>query len=217
MTESNLSSLGYGLSLINPDYKIVTEFGVWKGSTMSLIRKTLTLDYQVYGFDSFEGMPDHVSVLKKDGGDLFIIDKGDYYIAEKDGKIDTLLKPGVFNVGGNPPNIPNVNWYVGWFDDTLPKFIKDVPVEPVALIHIDCDHYESTKTVFKFMQPYIKPGTILVFDEWQMDALVKTPYHEKLAFEEWIEENNIEFQFIDYVDPTARFPEERKIVKILSI
>jgi hypothetical protein len=211
------SSLGYALELINKEYKIVLEFGVWKGTSISLIRRLLPESYEVFGFDSFQGMPDHESVLVKSGKELEIIDKVDYIIVSDGENTDTLLKAGVFSTGNKVPDVKGVTFIPGWFDDTLPEFVKNVQPQPAALIHIDCDHYESTKTVFKYTTPYIKADTILVFDEWQMDEHVKTPFHEKLAFEEWVEENNVKYEFIEFFDKTAKFPEERKIVKILSI
>ena len=35
----------------------------------------------------------------------------------------------------------------------------------IGLLHIDCDLYSSTKTVFDHFREYIHPGTVIVFDE----------------------------------------------------
>lgn len=64
-----------------------------------------------------------------------------------------------------PPKVrENVRLIEGWFDDTLPQFIKDHS-EDCSFIHVDCDVYSSTKTIFQFLNNKIK-NTIIVFDEF---------------------------------------------------
>jgi hypothetical protein len=58
------------------------------------------------------------------------------------------------------------------------------PHLPIALLHIDCDLYSSTKTIFELLSDRIVPGTVIVFDE-----LVNYPAfkkHEVLAFYEFL-------------------------------
>ncbi len=47
----------------------------------------------------------------------------------------------------------------------MPKFIKENN-KPVAFLHIDCDLYSSTKTVFDELTSNICEGTIIFFDEY---------------------------------------------------
>lgn len=208
-------SLIHGLTFINKDYKFVAEFGVWQGRTIKIVRETLDDSFKIFGFDSFEGMPETKSVLENSNNITNIYDMEFYKIVVCENEIDTYLNAGTFSTNKQTPDVPNVEWVVGYFDDTLPGFVKNNPPEPAALLHIDCDHYESTKTVFKYITPYIAKDTVLVFDEWHMDATIKTPHHEQKAFYEWVRENDIEFKFIDYTDESAYFPEERKIIQIL--
>ena len=35
-----------------------------------------------------------------------------------------------------------------------------------AVIYVDCDLYESTVPVLKFIKPFLQRGTIIVFDDW---------------------------------------------------
>ncbi len=61
-------------------------------------------------------------------------------------------------------------------------------------MHIDCDIYSSTKTIFNNCGKYIKNDCIIVFDE-----LVNYPGFENgesKAFLEWVNENNITFNWI---------------------
>lgn len=112
------------------------EFGVFEGGTINLISKYTN---KVYGFDSFQGLPE-----KCDG----VTYKGHY-------KIDNL-----------PEVEKNVELVVGLFEDTLDNFFINHP-EDFGLIHIDCDLYSSTKFVFNKLIQYkkLKPGVIIIFDE----------------------------------------------------
>ena len=77
----------------------------------------------------------------------------------------------------------------------LPPFIKEQP-QPIAFIHIDCDLYSSTKTVFELLGRRIQPGCVIVFDEyfnypgWQ-DGEFK-------AFQEFIQHSGLAYDYIGY-------------------
>jgi hypothetical protein len=87
------------------------------------------------------------------------------------------------------PEVPdNVQLVVGRFNDSLPAWTNAHPdwqdAQPgwASLIHIDCDTYPATKEVFKYIAPYIVPGTIIVFDEyWNHDTWLQDEY---LAWQE---------------------------------
>ena len=70
---------------------------------------------------------------------------------------------GKFEMDGVPPTLveKNVAFYVGWFEDTLPPFLREQCADgvPCSLIHIDCDIYESTKCVFDALEDRIVEGT----------------------------------------------------------
>lgn len=59
------------------------------------------------------------------------------------------------------PIIPGATIVVGLFQDTLPK----VNVK-VALAHIDCDLYSSTKVALDWVKSHAVPGCVVVFDEF---------------------------------------------------
>src|SRR5512139_2566413 len=80
-----------------------------------------------------------------------------------------------------PPTIPNTRLVIGLFADTLPGFDFRT-VDPVGLVHIDCDLYSSTATVLQWVMPHLRAGCYLVFDEW-----FGHPEHEPRAFREYTE------------------------------
>ena len=127
------------------------EFGVAKGTTLSSMAKAAKVttttgqqqqeDIVVHGFDSFLGLP------------------SDWRVGFEVGK---------FSRQGCPPTLEeqNIKYHVGWFEETLPIFLSTLPRHlACALIHIDCDVYESAACVLRCLCDRIVAGTILVFDE----------------------------------------------------
>lgn len=53
----------------------------------------------------------------------------------------------------------------GFFKDSLKKELQGT-ISKAALIHIDCDLYESASTTLLFCEPLIQSGTFIIFDEY---------------------------------------------------
>jgi hypothetical protein len=129
--------LTYSLNQVNKSQRgLYLEFGVYKGATINLIA-SLT-ESAVHGFDSFDGLPEY---WRED------FDKG------------------AFKVSALPVVSPNVVLHKGWFSETLPPFLANC-TEAVSFLHVDCDLYSSTKTIFSALAGRLVPGTIIVFDEY---------------------------------------------------
>ena len=145
------------------------EFGVYKGISINHIAKQRPND-TIYGFDSFEGLPEAWY--------------GDY---TKDR----------FKMESLPEVESNVELVVGYFEDTLPKFVLEHGDFDIAYLNIDCDLYSSTKTIFNNLKSHISKGTVIFFDEyfnypnWQQ--------HEYKAFMEFLEETGLQFEYLGYV------------------
>lgn len=112
------------------------EFGCYTGTSIKKLAAARGAA-EVFGFDSFEGLPE------------------DWRPKENLGK-------GAFALSNVPPAPPGAEFVVGWFEDTLPKFRFN---SPVTLVHIDCDIYSAALCALKGVLPFIIPGTIIVFDE----------------------------------------------------
>jgi hypothetical protein len=135
--------LGSGHTLLKKAYEaislqngLILEFGVRHGTS---IRQLASLTSKpIYGFDSFEGLPE------------------DWHQESKE----------VYSTRAKIPEVTtHVTLIPGWFDKTLPLFLEKHQ-ENVALINIDCDIYSSTKTVLDLLRAHIKKGTIIIFDEY---------------------------------------------------
>jgi len=135
------------------------EFGVRNGDS---IFKWATLNTnsnsRFIGFDSFEGLPeDWVSVT------------------------GTAPK-GSFSVAGIVPatNDPRVRFIKGWFCNTLRPFLQDFRPRSRLVIHNDADLYSSTLYTLSTLDPFLRPSSILIFDEFA------NPLHEWRAFRDYI-------------------------------
>jgi hypothetical protein len=147
----------------------VLEFGVFKGGTIRYIAAK-DPNRSVHGFDSFEGLPEAWT--------------------------GNTLGKGTFALGDNLPKVPrNVALHRGWFNETLPKWLTSNPGE-IAFVHIDCDVYSSTKTIFDLIAPRLVAGSIIVFDEYFGYPNWKN--HEFKAFQEFVQENAVKYEYLAY-------------------
>ncbi len=154
---------------------LILEFGVHNGHSINAIA-SLT-DRTVHGFDSFEGLPEGNDIPKfTDGG--------------------VKWYAGKMSRGGTLPDVrDNVLLHKGWYDLVLPQFFANNE-DQVALMHIDCDIYWSTKCVFECSRKRISEGTIVIFDEymnfegWQR--------HEHRALMEFVATSGMRYEFIAY-------------------
>jgi hypothetical protein len=116
------------------------EFGVYQGESMSYWSKLLkNTESILYGFDSFEGLPDTW--------------------------LSTYPK-GCFSTGGQIPDVPDtrVQFIKGWFKDTIPLF--QLPPHDVLILNMDADLYSSTKFVLDSLGGSLAVGDWLYFDEF---------------------------------------------------
>jgi hypothetical protein len=124
------------------------EYGVF-----SAVHFRLALKYAHYfnlapmkfhAFDSFEGLPDsdHLSMSEKDFLDL---------VHEQNILTD------------------RVQTYPGYFEDTLTPELQRQFIEAgrrIAFVNIDCDHKAAATHVLNFIEPLLKPGSIVYLDDF---------------------------------------------------
>jgi hypothetical protein len=159
----------WALSQLRDDTGLFLEFGVYKGDSINRFAE-LNPNVTFHGFDTFSGLPETWNLG---------------------------AKAGAIDAGGRPPVRGNVRLIEGLFADTLPKFLAEHPEKKISFMHIDCDIYSSTKTVFDHAKKYLGPGAIIIFDEyfnyfgWQEQ--------EHKAFMQYVKEENVAFDYIAYV------------------
>jgi hypothetical protein len=159
--------LGEALKKVTLNDGLYCEFGVHSGSTINFIASRVK--GPVYGFDSFEGLPED-------------------------------WRPGVekghFKMAALPKVRETVQLVKGWFNESLPKFLTEHQ-GPCAFVHVDCDLYSSTKTIFELMFDRIVPGTVLVFDEFF--NYPRWRQGEFLAFQELLQAGALQSEYLGYV------------------
>jgi Methyltransferase domain len=142
------------------------EFGVFRGDSLRCWSKLLLhAETKFIGFDSFEGLPENWRMAA--GKSTFDL-KG--MLPKFDDARITLVK--------------------GWFSNTLPPFLTSFAAPSNLIIHMDADIYSSTIFVLNQLIPYIKIGTILIFDEFfDRD-------HELRALEEFTDQTHMGLECI---------------------
>lgn len=158
-------SMDYSIAARTVD-GLILEFGVFQGTSLNRIAGQVQ-GHKVYGFDSFLGLPE-----------------------------DWIL-PGFHKGYFSSPTLQkfpeNVELVVGLFEDTLPDFVK-AHSEPISLMHVDCDVYSSTKTIFRHLASQIVVGTIIMFDEYMNYPGWEN--HEFKAFQEYIVESGKDYEYV---------------------
>ena len=118
------------------------EFGVYRGeSIIDWSTKNQHSESRFYGFDSFEGLPEAWRPSQ--------------------GK-------GHFDCGGVIPIVADerVHFVKGWFERTVPDFMRSFVSRNRLVIHLDADLYGSTLLPLIWLTPVTRPGTLLIFDEF---------------------------------------------------
>lgn len=129
---------------------MITEFGVASGGSIGWFTRHFKHS-PIYGFDSFEGLPE------------------DWNLGS------TVLKKGHFTTKGKTPQVEGATFIKGWFEDTLPNFLEEHS-DYLKIIHLDADLYSSTKYVLEQVKERLVPGTFILFDE-----LTHFPHHPQYA------------------------------------
>jgi hypothetical protein len=163
---------------------------VCQGGTLKTIRECLDLRFEVYGFDSFEGLPEDWP--------------------------GTGCVKGEFSTQGLVPDISGTVIFSGWFKDTLPNYLKQA--RKIALLHLDCDLYSSTREVLWALNEFIVPGTIIVCDEYiyKLQAGGYGNEHEQRAIIEWCETFNRQIVHVPFEDITPNHGNERRIFRAVE-
>jgi hypothetical protein len=140
------------------------EFGVFEGASMRVWSRLLRNERShLHGFDSFEGLPEGWSLNENRGH---------------------------FATGGEPPRIddPRVRFFKGWFEETLPAY--EPPPHERLVVNVDADLYGSAALVLTTVEPLIRPGAYVYFDEFNDRA------HELRAFDEFLARTGMRFSAV---------------------
>lgn len=128
-----------------------------------------------FAFDSFEGLPETSGNQTQEEWA-----KSAYQCSEERFK-KNLAREGV--------DLKKVVTVPGFYDASLNRQTKEKhSLTRAAVVHIDCDLYESTMQALDFVTDLLVQGTVLIFDDWFFNQGRKNR-GEQQACKEWLERN----------------------------
>jgi O-methyltransferase len=136
----------------------VVECGVWRGGMSAGMAEVLGPNRQYFLFDSFEGLPPAQEQL--DGAEAVRWQQD----TKSETYYDNCRAPIEFAERAmQMSGTPHYTLVKGWFEQTLPHF---VPPEPIAILRIDGDWYESTMTALEALFKHLAPQGIVIVDDY---------------------------------------------------
>lgn len=156
---------------LTPARGVLLEFGVNAGHSLRIIADRFP-NRLVHGFDSFKGLPEKWAL----GYDK-----------------------GFFDQKGILPTVPsNVQLHVGWFNETVGPVMQALATEDptlaVAFAHLDCDLYSSTRDALQQIKPWLRAGSLLLFDEFF--GYAEWRQHEYKAWVELATPEKLNYRFV---------------------
>ena len=141
------------------------ECGVWKGGNLilfNLMKHKKKLNREIWGYDTFEGMPLPGEFdLKSDGTSSI-----DLY-NQKSKRDVGWCKSTLDEVKNNlikESSIDKVHLISGKVEETL--LIKENVPEKISILRLDTDFYESTKIELEVLYPRLQKKGVLIIDDY---------------------------------------------------
>jgi O-methyltransferase len=158
------------------------ECGVWRGgcaAVMASVTNRARSNRKTWLFDSFEGMPEATEIDTGEiAGELANNRMGGELVPIGTNIASTIeVKDLLFNrLHLDERQIILVE---GWFQDTLPKSKRRVG--SIAILRIDADWYESTKTCLVHLYDDVVVGGFIIIDDYNMFPGCKASVEEFIA------------------------------------
>ena len=141
------------------------EFGVAGGNSLKWwLQHNTNPGSRFFGFDTFEGLPEKWGHFEK-------------------GSMAHAMES--LNITD-----PRVSLHKGLFQESLLPFLEQYDGRNRRLIHLDADLFSSTIFTLSQLYRFLKPGDILLFDEFAV------PQHEFLAFKIFTESFYVDYDVI---------------------
>jgi len=118
------------------------ELGVWKGESIKFwAALNPHPESRLFGFDSFEGLPETWT---------------------------DASKLGAFSTDGQVPRLHDhrVQFVKGLFQSSLRPFLKAFTPRNRLIVHIDCDLYSSALFTLTTLDELLIPNSVVMFDEF---------------------------------------------------
>lgn len=163
------------LALISRFRKIqgcVIECGVWRGGMIAGIAEILGKERKYYLFDSFEGLPPAKGI---DGESAIAwqkdVNSPGYY---DNCKAEMSWAEKAMKMAGTE----NYKLIKGWFSETVPAYNPD---EPIAVLRLDADWYDSTLVCLEHLFPRVVKGGLIILDDYYVWEGCSKAIHDYLS------------------------------------
>ena len=132
------------------------EFGVYQGASLICAHDALRAagleEVRLFGFDSFEGLPETT-----EDADVWL--RGQFR-SDYEFTVERLREAGV--------DLDRTLLVRGFFEDSLTsELCERENIRRAGVIMLDCDLYTSTVEALAFCRPLIRDVAFLFFDDWQ--------------------------------------------------
>ena len=159
VSNERLTNLYYQCSKFkNTNYSFV-ECGVAKGGCLAMMKFSSGKNNKIFGFDSFEGMPD---ITSEDLSEEY--NKSNIFtdFGNLSGGIDSVYN--TFNKSNL--NMDNIKLIKGFFQNTLEIQENINNVGKIAVLRLDGDWYESTRICLEKLYDKVIDGGIIIIDDY---------------------------------------------------
>lgn len=169
----------------------VAEFGTMSGQTalvLAMSMASLALPHSpkrnLHLFDSFQGFPEITTATDKITPD---VSRGFWSAGACKGIDKHTLK----RVCANAIPADRISIHDGWYNQTLPAIPRDTRF---ALIHIDCDLYQSTIEVLDhlFSNGMVSTGAAILFDDYNCN-MASNEFGERKAWDEIVKQFEVRY------------------------
>jgi O-methyltransferase len=134
----------------------IVECGVWRGGMSAAMADALP-GRAHFLFDSFEGMPEAKEIDGRAALDFQRNKTAPWHLDNCRVERSFAEKAMQMSAAKTFSIVP------GWFNETLPGFM---PPEPIAVLRLDADWYESTMVCLENFYPKVMPGGLIILDDY---------------------------------------------------
>ena len=144
----------------------VVEFGVFTGISLALFAQGQAFDSKgmtrrFVGFDSFDGLPPSSEAHARWQPSDCAVNHSWHPMIPIGARVTPDVTRDLFAACGLDPPV----LHPGSFAETIGRVVPSI-YPAIALVHFDCDLYESTRDALALASPAFQDGAMLMFDDW---------------------------------------------------
>jgi hypothetical protein len=189
---------------------VFIECGVWRGGSSMAMALTLiqenVYDRDLYLFDTFSGMTDPSDIDIACDGEFAHIkleqdtDKSDVWcVADRVDVEANMISTGY--------PLTKIKIIEGPVEKTI---TKDFPNQPIAILRLDTDWYESTKHELVHLFPFVSEGGVIIIDDYGHWS------GARLAVDEFLKSEHIQ-SYMHRIDYTGRLIIKKPLSKNMNL